>query len=232
MKTGLQKITALLCLIILLQPFNRLTAQVGTGYTYAPSYIVVTGGGNMPDTTNGYTCNCDGTGATDATACLQAALNTASAQKKPLLIPYTTGYYKISGQLLVNCSVFGVGGMPTIKQTSRALYTSVFRCVNNMSGWIYGLHIVGTYNGSNGTEVSQYNHLINLGGVNGVTICNNILEKPEGDCITDNAQENDANQSRNVLITNNSMLDPWRCNVSFNCLTDRCDILNNYCSTY
>lgn len=125
----------------------------------------------------------------------------------------------------------GVGGMPTIKQTSRAKYTSTLRCANNMTGWIYNLHIKGTFEGNNAAEAgNEWYHLINLGGVNGVTIKGNLLETPEGDCVTDNAQENDADQARNVLITNNTMLNPWRCNISFNCLTDRWAILNNYCT--
>lgn len=228
MKTIILRLSTLLCLIVFMHTPVQLSAQIGTGYEYMPSKVNVTGGGNMPDTTKGYICNCDGSGATDATSCLQAALNTASAQKKILLIPYTEGYYKIYGQLSVNCSVMGIGGMPTIKQTSREKFTSVFRCVNNMSGWIYNLHLVGTYNGSNGTIQNEWNHLINLGGVNGVTIKGNLLEIPEGDCVTDNAQENDVNQCRNVLITNNSMINPWRCGISTNNLMNNWAILNNY----
>ncbi len=228
MRTTLKNVF-FVCLMIFIQTVVK--AENGTGTTFTATNITVTGGGAMPSTTNGYNCGCDNTGNTDVTSCLQTALNTAASQGKPLLIP--SGSYKISGQLSVNCSVIGTGStMPTITQTSRTLYTSMFRCVNNMTGWIYNLHLVGTFNGSNGTEASQYNHIINLGGVNGVTIKGNILEKPEGDCITDNAQENDANSARNVLITNNSLLNPWRCCVSFNNLTDKWAIMNNYLTYY
>jgi hypothetical protein len=134
MKKKLLKISVLICLMIFVQTSVKLFAQTGTGYNYMASYVKVTGGGMMPDTTNGYTCDCDGTGVTDVTSCLQAALNTAASLGKPLLIPYTTGYYKISNQLNVNCSVIGIGGTPTIKQVSDA---HGLRLVANMTGWIY-----------------------------------------------------------------------------------------------
>ena len=218
------KVSITLSLIIFIQTFTKISAQTGTGYEYMPSYVNVTGGDNMPDTANGYTCNCDGTGATDATACLQTALNTASSQGKPLLIPYTAGFYKISSQLTVKGSVMGTGGMPVIKQTTDNV---ALRLSNNMTGWIYNLHIIGNYSGS-GTSSSEYSHNISLGGVNGVTISSNLLETPKGDCISDNAQEQDANVCRNVLITNNTLINPWRCDISIVNISDRWAIMNNY----
>jgi chitodextrinase len=219
------------CFIYVIQIHTCIYAQVGTGYNYTPSYVSVTGGGAMPSTANGYTCNCDGTGATDATACLQTALNTAASQGKPLLIPATSNYYLVNGTLQVNTSVIGINGMPTLRQTTTTPFTSVLRLVNNMTGWISNLHIIGSYSGS-GNGSTEYNHLINCGGVNGVTISGNLLEKALGDCVTENAQEADANACRNVLVTNNTMLNPWRCNVSFNNVTDRWAIMNNYMTYY
>ena len=196
-------------------------AKTGTGFNYTPSYINVTGGGAMPDSLNGYTLVCDGTGATDVTACLQAALDEAKNQGKPLLIPATAGYYKISGELMVDCSIIGVGGMPTIKQTDEVSPTLTL--VDNMTGWIYNLHIVGTYDG---TEFKgEYAHNISLRGVNGVTISNNLLETPQGDNIGDDGAAQ--NVVRNVLIINNSLINPWRCNISASGLVDRCAIMNN-----
>ncbi len=215
----------------LLQINTALIAQIGTGYDYAPSYVNVTGGGAMPSTADGYVCDCDGTGTTDATACLQAALNTAASQNKPLLIPATSNYYLVNGTLMVNCSVIGINGMPTLRQTTTAEFTPVLRLVNNMTGWINNLHIIGSYSGS-GDGTTEYNHLVNLGGVNGVTVSGNLLEKALGDCVTDNAQEQDANAARNVLVTGNTMLNPWRCNVSFNNVADRWAVMNNYMTYY
>ena len=132
---------------------------------------------------------------------------------------------------MVNCSVIGINGMPTLRQTTTAEFTPVFRLVNNMTGWINNLHIIGSYSGS-GDGTTEYNHLINLRGVNGVTVSGNLLEKALGDCVTDNAQEQDANAARNVLVTGNTMLNPWRCNVSFNNVADRWAVMNNYMTYY
>jgi hypothetical protein len=199
--------------------------EAGTGFNYTPSYINVTGGGVMPDTTDGLTCNCDGTGVTDVTACLQAALDSASSLGKPLLIPYTDGYYMISNRLMVNCSVMGIGGMPTIKQTDEL--SQALLLVDDMTGWIYNLHIIGTYDGTpHPLENKEYAHNIALRGVNGVTISNNLLETPQGDNIGDDGGAQ--NSVRNVLITNNTLLDPWRCNISASGVCDRWAIMNNY----
>ena len=199
-------------------------AKTGTGFNFTPTFLKVTGGGAMPDTTDGYTCDCDGTGVTDATACLQAALDSANSLGKPLLIPYTDGYYKISDRLRVNCSVMGIGGMPTIKQTSDV--SQALLLVDDMTGWIYNLHITGTYDGTPyPMQNKEYAHNIALRGVNGVTISNNLLETPQGDNIGDDGGANNA--VRNVIITNNTLLDPWRCNISASGVVDRCAIMNN-----
>ena len=198
--------------------------EAGNGFDYTPSFINVTGGGVMPDMTDGLICNCDGTGATDVTTCLQAALDSASSIGKPLLIPYTDGYYKISDKLTVNCSVMGIGGMPTIKQTDEL--SPALLLVDDMTGWIYSLHIIGTYDGTPYPLTDkEYAHNISLRGINGVTISNNLLETPQGDNIGDDGGANNA--VRNVLITNNTLLNPWRCNISASGVVDRCAIMNN-----
>jgi len=208
----------------------QLSAQpgngMGTGGTHMPQYVTVTGGGPMPDISNGYTCNCDGTGATDATSCLQTAANTAASQNKPLLIPYTSGYYKISSALTIRCSVIGTGGMPTIRQTGD---DKGLRLAADMTGWIYNLHIVGTYNGGNAS--TEFNHNISVGGLNGVTIKGNLLETPMGDNIADHSQSSDGSAaSRNVLIDNNTMVNPRRCNISLVNVSDRWAVMNNVMS--
>lgn len=197
---------------------------VGTGTFYKPSYINVTGGGEMPDIANGLTCDCDGMGVTDATACLQAALNEAKAQGKPLLIPYTDKFYKISDQLIVDCSVIGVGGMPVIKQTNDKMPNLLV--VDDMTGWIYNLHLIGTYDGTPKPLISyEFGHNIAVRGVNGLTISNNILETPQGDNIGDEGGAQ--NTVRNLLITNNTLKDAWRCGISAAGIVDRMAIMNN-----
>ena len=164
------------------------------------------------------------------TARLQAALDSANSLGKPLLIPRTDDYYKISDRLWVNCSVMGIGGMPTIKQTSDV--SQALLLVDDMTGWIYNLHITGTYDGTPyPMQNKEYAHNIALRGVNGVTISNNLLETPQGDNIGDDGGAGQYGPAT-VIITNNTLLDPWRCNISASGVVDRCAIMNNVLTYY
>lgn len=211
--------------------FIRLSApklNAGTGNTYKPQYLTnVTGGGAFPDISNGYTCNCDGTGATDATACLQNAINQAYTLNKPLLIPYTSGFYKIGRVLQVKVSMIGIGaGMPTIKQANTCGQSSCsgLQLVRNMSGWIYNLHIVGTYTGASGSGEWAHNILVG-GDTAGVTIKGCLLENPMGDNISDGYEG--YGKSKNVIVDNNTMNTPRRCNFSLTGLDDGWVFTNN-----
>jgi hypothetical protein len=189
----------------------------GAGTTHQPTYLTgVTGGGSMPSTAGAPTASCAGDGATDDTACLQNAINSAAAAGKPLLLPATPSYYKISTVLNVTTSLIGTGGMPTIKTVNTDQYGtgSVLQLADGFSGWVYNIHAVGTWDGtiSPGTE---YNHGINMGCVNGVTVMGNLLEKMRGDGISTDACQQSGGSSQNVLVANNTTKDTWRCGVAF-----------------
>lgn len=223
--TTLTNTTASLGTIKLSKPIK---VNTGTGTSYTPSYVKdVTGGGAFPDTANGYRCNCDGTGATDATSCLQNAANTARAQNKPLLIPYTSGYYKISGPISVRTSVIGIGaGMPTIRQFNTSFGMTVLWVLSDMTGWIYNLHLMGTFNGTNAT--SEWSHGIDLGSVNGVTIKGNLIENVMGDGIdVENVCADKGLGARNVLVDNNTIKNPYRKAIGLGCLANKWVISNN-----
>jgi hypothetical protein len=199
---------------------------VGTGTSYAPTYIMnVTGGGPMPSwTTNVVTAACAGDGVTDDTACLQDAANAARDQVKPLVIPYTDNFYRVSDYITIYGSVGGVGGMPTIKRLDwNNIYSpDNFHLADNMTGWIYNLHLVGPYDGV--TRVSEWQHNIAMGQQSGVTIKGNILENPQGDCISNSEFNHPAN---NVLIDGNSCINPYRCGIAFVGAADGWVIINN-----
>ncbi len=191
--------------------------STGAGSTHQPTYLTgVTGGGSMPSTAGAPTASCAGDGATDDTACLQNAINSAAAAGKPLLIPATSAYYKISAALNVTTSLIGTGGMPTIKTINTEQYqnASVLHLADGFSGWVYNLHAVGTWDGTinPGTE---YNHGINVGCVNGVTIMGNLLEKVRGDGISTDGCTASGGSSQNVLVANNTTKDTWRCGIAF-----------------
>jgi hypothetical protein len=199
---------------------------MGTGTQRAPSYVSVTGGGPMPSLAGAPVAACAGNGSTDDTSCLQRAIDAAHQAGKPLLIPATGSYYRLTGPLTVTTSLIGTGGMPTLRQTSTCATSSCvgLRLAAGMTGWIYNLHVVGAYTGSRG----EFAHNISVGGVNGVTIKGNLLENPVGDCIADNAQENDGSATaRNVLIDANTMVHPARCMISLVNVSDRWAVLNN-----
>lgn len=206
------------------------TSSQGTGTGYAPSYVSVTGGGAMPSTSGAVVASCAGNGSTDDTSCLQSAANAAHSQAKPLVIPATSSFYRITAPITVYGSVIGTGGMPTIKQTSACSSASCagLRLAAGMTGWIYNLHLVGAGSAS---ARGEYAHNINVGGVNGVTIKGNLLENPMGDGIADNAQENDgASAARNVLVDGNTFVNWGRCMVSLVNVSDRWAIMNNLAS--
>jgi hypothetical protein len=200
---------------------------MGTGTNQPPSYVSVTGGGPMPSLTGAPVAACAGDGSADDTSCLQRAIDSAHQAGKPLLVPATASYYRITAPLTVTTSLIGTGGMPTIRQTSTCSSSSCvgLRLAAGMTGWIYNLHLVGAYTGSRG----EYAHNISVGGVNGVTIKGNLLESPLGDCIADNAQESDGSAAaRNVLIDGNTMVHSARCMVSMVNVSDRWAIMNNF----
>jgi hypothetical protein len=191
----------------------------GTGTTYAPVYLTgVTGGGAMPSwTSNVVTAACAGDGVTDDTACLQAAANAARDQRKPLAIPAKASFYRITGPITVAGSVGGVGGMPTIKQTNTSSTwgkQKMLILARDMSGWIWNLHLVGTFNGSNAS--TEFGIQIDVGNVNGVTIRGNLIENAMGDSVgSDISQYDGGPLSQNVLVDGNTMRNPYRCAVAF-----------------
>lgn len=200
---------------------------VGTGTTFAPQYVTtVTGGGPMPSAADAdvITANCDGTGSADATACLQAAATAARDAKKSLVIPYTPGYYKIIRPITVYTSVIGTGpDRPTIKQTSTCgtVNCAGIQLSANMTGWIYNLHIVGTYESSASGEHAPN---IRINGANGITIKGCLLENPQGDNIYDGGMNP---SSRNIFIDNNTMNNPRRCNLAMVAVSDKWAVMNN-----
>jgi len=197
--------------------------QHGTGGTYAPSYVTVTGGGAMPSTSgapNADACR----GLSDARTCLNEAIASARSAGKPLVI--NSGSYTVSGQLDVATSLIGVdtgGGQPTITSTNGddGLEASVIHLVENFTGWVYNLHLVG----AGGDR--EYTTGITIGGVDGVTIKGNLVESPGGDDLNDLWQQRDSEPARNVLIDGNTLRGAHRCAISFNNQLDRWAIVNN-----
>ncbi len=195
------------------------TAQVaGTGTAFRPAFLThVTGGGPMPSwTSDVVTASCHGDGVADDTACLQAAADAARDRRRPLVIPATAAFYRIVGPITVHGSVGGVGGMPTIRQTSTSATWGAQKMLilaHGMTGWIHRLHLVGTFDGAN--AVTEHGHQIDVGTVDGVTIRGNLLEDAMGDAISTDVSAFDGGRlGRNVLVDGNTIRNPYRCAVA------------------
>jgi hypothetical protein len=190
----------------------------GTGASYAPTYITATGGGSMPNWATGVvTAPCAGDGVTDDTACLRGAAESAHSQNKPLVIPYTPAFYKVSGRITIYTSVGGVGGMPTIKTTSTSGDGSgtILVLAPGMNGWVYNLHLAGTFDGANASG-GEWSHNVDIGSVNGVTIKGNLLENAMGDALATDISQFDGGggASQNVIVDSNTIRNPYRCGVA------------------
>jgi hypothetical protein len=225
-------------------PTTLPSTGTGTGGTYKPSYVTVTGGGSMPSTTGGISVadyGAKGDGVNDDTAEIQAAANAARTAGKPLLIPKTSSFYKVLGTITIYGSVIGVNGMPTIKQSSgdHGWNGATFDIADNATGWIYNLHLIGDYNGqyfnyrSNPPTYPNPVYpdgegaaLIRLRGVNGLTIKGNIFENPWGDGIFDGGSS-ESYPARNVLIDNNTFKNAMRCEIALTRHINSMAIMNN-----
>jgi hypothetical protein len=188
----------------------------------------VTGGGPFPSLAGAPVAECAGDGRTDDTACLQKAIDAAALAHRPLLLPAKASAYRITSALRVTTSLIGIRGMPVIQQTATCATArcAMLRLAEGMSGWIHNLHLVGAYV----QERGAFAHNISVGGVDGVTIQGNLLERPLGDNVADNAQEQDGAPARNVLVAGNTLLHPARCAISLVNVADRWAVLDNVLS--
>jgi hypothetical protein len=230
MRTGRARTALLATVLLVWAPHTRADRpRIGTGARHAPSYLKgVTGGGPFPSLEGAPVAACAGDGSTDDTACLQRAIDAAARARRPLLVPATRSGYRITSALTVTTSLVGIRGMPVIRQTATcaAARCAGLRLAEGMSGWIHNLHLVGAY----AHERGEFAHNISVGGVDGVTIQGNLLERPLGDNVADNAQELDGAPARNVLVQGNTLVRPARCAVSLVNVAERWAILDNVLS--
>jgi hypothetical protein len=222
---------ALTALLVLRDRPTPTSSLAGTGSNCAPRHITVTGGGPMPNwTTNVVTAACTGNGVADDTSCLQAAANSARSRNKPLVIAYTSAFYKVSSPITIYTSVGGVGGMPMIKTTSATGDGTgkILVLASGMTGWVYNLHLIGTFNGNN-ARGGEFSHNLDVGSVNGVTIKGNLFENAMGDSVGTDISNFDGGggNSQNVIVSNNTMKNPYRCAVALVTNQKNWVIMNN-----
>jgi hypothetical protein len=197
---------------------------VGTGGTYRPSSVSVTGNGTAtPSTAGAVTANCTST--TDNTRCLNAALASAASQGVPLVLPYTASGYPIRGTLNVATSIIGTGSaMPTIRMSgdSGKGDHSIMMIKGSNLG-IYNIHLQGSFTGSNaGGEFDR--GIIVVGSK--ITLRGNLIENTVGDSLQ--LGDDTPSPATDVYVDNNTFKNPYR-DCVFPNYSDRIWIGNNVC---
>ncbi len=167
-----------------------------------------------------------GDGATDDTA----AFRNAAATGKRLFVPAAPVAYVLTGVVRLQSSVYGDGSMPEIRMAgadgdpSQGTAKNIF-FISGYQGSglvVNGLHLNGQWNGgSNG----EWSHCVNVGNSSNVTIQNNVIEGAYGDDVF--VGEFSGVMSDNVVIQNNTLVTPRRCNVAVSGAT-RVTIRNNH----
>lgn len=152
-----------------------------------------------------------GDGVTDDTAAFRAA----AATRKNVRVPATSAFYRVSGNVRLYGSLQGDGSMPVIRMfgMNGTEAMSMFSVLDydGPGLTISGVHLDGQWDGR-GTA-GEWSHNILVKGSSNITIEDTILERPYGDNILLGG-ENNPKPSQNVVIRNNQLLDPRRCNVA------------------
>lgn len=180
---------------------NSATAQV----------VVRRGAAPTASSANVRTFGAVGDGVTDDTAAFRAA----AATGKDLLIPATNAHYKLTGRIDVHGSVRGDGSMPEIRMYgatgSRDHARTIFALdAYDGPGVVFsGLHLNGQWDGGGNGE---WEHGIQIQDSSNITIENNVIENAYGDDIV--LDQVIGVGSKNVVIRNNTLKNPRRCNVA------------------
>lgn len=143
-----------------------------------------------------------------------AAFARAAATGRPLRVPRPRAHYRLSGKVSLKASVVGVGRPELRMYGARGQETHAMFEVRDYRGpglVIRGLHLDGQWDGA-GTS-GEWSHLVVVKGSRNVTIEDNVLERPYGDCVLVGGEGVPA-PSEDVIIRGNRMLGPRRCAVA------------------
>lgn len=141
------------------------------------------------------------------------ALIRAHADGRPVFYPHPPRYYRITRYLPVISSVFGETSEIRIVQNGQS-ETSVFRIVKNEHPLIIqGMVLDGAYSGG---DHGEYSAGVQMYGARDVRIVHNTIKNQYGDCVYAGSSI-DRVSSRNIVIQDNVLLNPRRCNVAVVC---------------
>ncbi len=152
-----------------------------------------------------------GDGVADDTAAFQAAANT----KKPLLVTAPRVRYRLTTGIKIYNSVQGDGSMPQIwLDTPTGDWPDSMLQVLDYTGTgltISGVRLNGGWTGSGSGEHSSGVH---IAGSQNVTVQDTVLENFLGDGVYVGGGGLSAKPSRNIVVQNNRIDNPRRCNVA------------------
>jgi hypothetical protein len=159
----------------------------------------------------------------DSVADDTAAFRNAAATGKKLFIPGPAVAYKLTAYVPIQNSVYGDGSMPLIRMygadgdPDQGPTHSIFY-VNGYQGpglVINGVHLDGQWNG--GTN-GEYSMGVNIVYSSNVTVQNSNIEGAYGDDVFVGAFAQP--MSSNIVIQNNTLGSPRRCNIAVNGATN------------
>lgn len=149
-----------------------------------------------------------GDGTTDDTAAFQ----TAAAAGKPIIVPRTASFYKLTGSVSLTDSIIGIG-MPELRMDAPD-GTDLKRMLLIQGYQGGGLHVTGlNLNGGYTTgTANEQSHLVRIANSVNVFIHHNVLHAPYGDCVYVGSDY--LAPSENVHILDNVLSNPRRCAVA------------------
>jgi hypothetical protein len=156
-----------------------------------------------------------GDGATDDTEAFRAAARTG----KRIFVPAPSASYVLTGVVRLQASIYGDGSMPLIRMVGadgdpdQGTRRNMF-LVSGYQGpglVIHGLHLDGGWTGGTGGE---WSHCVNVGNSSNVTVQHNRIERAYGDDVF--IGEYSGTMADNIVVQNNTIVTPRRCNVAVN----------------
>ena len=152
-----------------------------------------------------------GDGISDDTAAFQRAADTG----RPLRVPKPPVHYKLTRKVRLSASVVGDGSLPEIRMygaDGKEEHTIFEVWGYRGPGLVVrGLRLDGGWDGI--ARPGEWSHLVLIKGSRNVTIEDNVLVRPFGDCVLVGG-EGHPEPSEDVLIRRNRMEQPRRCCVA------------------
>src|SRR5690349_12935361 len=146
-----------------------------------------------------------GDGVTDDTAAFQRAADTG----RPVRVPRPRVHYKLTRKVRLSASIAGDGSLPEIRM--HGADGKEERSVLEIVGYrgpglvVSGLRLDGGWDGV--ARPGEWSHLVLIKGSRRVTVEDNVLVRPFGDCVLVGG-EGHPEPSEDVLIRRNRMEQP------------------------